>query len=89
VPRVRFEARIQIFEWVKTFHALDRLATVAGQSYRCVDVSDVNWHKEINTDSGMANGAMLRCNVLSYGHHCATATIETVEVPQRQGAVDN
>jgi hypothetical protein len=30
MPRVEFEATIPVFERVKTFHALDRAATVIG-----------------------------------------------------------
>jgi hypothetical protein len=30
MPRGGFEPTIAVFEWVKTFHALDRAATVIG-----------------------------------------------------------
>jgi hypothetical protein len=30
MPRVGFEPTISAFEWAKTFHALDRVATVIG-----------------------------------------------------------
>jgi hypothetical protein len=31
-PRVGFEPAIPVFEWEKTFHALDRAATVIGHN---------------------------------------------------------
>jgi hypothetical protein len=43
IPRVGFEPRIPVLEWVKMVHALDRVATVIGTNY------DISSEYHLNT----------------------------------------
>jgi hypothetical protein len=64
MPPVGFEPTISVLERAKTFHALDRTATVIGSTYTTtIPILDII-HRLSNEDSFSGTGVCLRLQVV-------------------------